>query len=87
MMLYTKANDFKVGYSLSKKHGKAVKRNRIKRLLRASTREVFKDLDIKYHVVFLPRVQDEYSFKDSFRIPHSFNNLSDFSLISSFFTA
>lgn len=64
MMLYSKSNDLKIGYSLSKKHGKAVKRNKIKRLLRAATREVFKDLNISYHVVFLPKVQEEYSFKE-----------------------
>ena len=64
MMLYTKSENLKVGYSLGKKHGKAVKRNRIKRLLRASTREVFKNLNISYNVVFLPKVQEEYSFNE-----------------------
>ena len=64
MMLYSKSNYLKIGYSLSKKHGKAVKRNKIKRLLRAATREVFKDLNISYNIVFLPKVQEEYSFKE-----------------------
>ena len=64
MMLYTKSNNLKIGYSLSKKHGKAVRRNKIKRLLRAATREVFKDLNISYNVVFLPKVQEEYSFNE-----------------------
>ena len=64
MMLYSKSNNLKIGYSLSKKHGKAVRRNKIKRLLRAATREVFKDLNISYNVVFLPKVQEEYSFKE-----------------------
>ena len=64
MMLYTKSENLKVGYSLGKKHGKAVKRNRIKRLLRASTREVFKNLNISYNIVFLPKVQEEYSFNE-----------------------
>lgn len=64
MMLYTKSNQLKIGYSLGKKHGKAVKRNRIKRLLRSAAREVFKNLNISYNVVFLPKVQEEYSFKE-----------------------
>ena len=64
MMLYTKSKSFKIGYSLSKKHGKAVRRNKIKRLLRSASREVFKDLNISYHIVILPKVQEEYSFKE-----------------------
>lgn len=64
MMLYSKSNYLKIGYSLSKKHGKAVKRNKIKRLLRAAAREVFKDFNVSYNIVFLPKVQEEYSFKE-----------------------
>ena len=64
MMLYTKSNYLKIGYSLSKKHGKAVRRNKIKRLLRAAAREVFKDFNVSYNIVFLPKVQEEYSYKE-----------------------
>ena len=64
MMLYSKSNYLKIGYSLSKKHGKAVRRNKIKRLLRAAAREVFKDFNVSYNIVFLPKVQEEYSYKE-----------------------
>ena len=64
MMLYFPSNCLKIGYSVSKKHGKATKRNRIKRLLRAATREVFKDSESMIYAVFVPRVKEEYSYKE-----------------------
>jgi len=64
MMLYIPAESLKIGYSISKKHGKAVQRNKIKRLLRSAVREVFRDSKEKCNIVFLPKVKEEYSFHE-----------------------
>ena len=51
-----------MGYSVSKKHGKSVVRNRIKRLLRASFNTLKNDIKPNYYIIFLPRVKENYSF-------------------------
>lgn len=76
-MLYIRSDQLKIGYSVSKKHGHAVVRNRIKRLLRAAAREVFKDYEAPLYIVFMPKKSDEYSYDEFLKDMRSaFNKLT-----------
>ena len=64
-LLFIKGEKFRFGISLSKKHGKATVRNRVKRLIRASIREIMKENALEsYSVIVLPKVSEEYCFEN-----------------------
>ena len=52
-----------MGISIGKRHGKSVKRNRIKRLLREAFRATQQEMKGTYSIVLLPKVCEEYSFQ------------------------
>ena len=62
-MIYVKqSGETLVGISVSKKHGKAVIRNRIKRLMRAVYYPLLSCMKKGYMIVFVPKVSESYSF-------------------------
>lgn len=62
-LLYFESAKLSLGVAVSKKHGKAVKRNRIKRLLRAVFSENCDILQKPYSIILIPKVAEEYSYK------------------------
>lgn len=52
-----------MGIALSKKHGKAVKRNRIKRIVRAAFDANADRLDGAYSLVIMPKICQEYDYR------------------------
>ena len=63
-LLYYPSNETTFGIAISKKYGKAVKRNRIKRLIRASFAKSLPELNGAYTIVALPKISEEYTFEN-----------------------
>ena len=63
-LLYFPSKTTAMGIAVSKKHGKAVKRNRIKRLLRVAFANTLSVLEKPYSVIIIPKVAEEYSLKN-----------------------
>ncbi|MDE7300634.1 MAG: ribonuclease P protein component [Clostridia bacterium] len=63
-VIYSPAKTCVMGIALTKKHGKAVKRNRIKRLIRAAFANNLKAVAGNYKFVIMPKVQDSYTYAE-----------------------
>ena len=70
-LIYFPSYSLSMGIAVSKKHGKAVTRNRIKRLVRAAFSDCCDSLLKNYSIIVLPRIAEEYSYdkiKEGFNI-------------------
>ena len=56
----TKNNNLRIGITTSKKVGKAVRRNRSRRLIRAAFANIGPDLSASYDVIFVARTRTAY---------------------------
>lgn len=63
-ILYYPSDSLSMGVAVSKKHGKATKRNRIKRLSREAFRQTCDILEKPYDVIILPKVAEDYNFAE-----------------------
>lgn len=56
------ARSLKIGFSVSKKNGGAVVRNRVKRYFRAAFRDYLNCFKNNYYIVLVPKKSENYSF-------------------------
>ncbi len=66
VMLYCVSNVkvTKVGFSVSKKYGKAVMRNRIRRQMKAAVAAKISQIKDGYNIIFIPRKNQSYLFAE-----------------------
>lgn len=74
VMLYCKSNTAvpQAGFSVSKKFGNAVSRNKIRRQLKAAVANLMPNVKPYYYIVFIPRKRESYVYAD---IVNSVTNL------------
>lgn len=66
VMLYCKSSNAipQAGFSISKKFGNAVCRNKIRRQLKSAVSSVMPNVKPHYNVIFIPRKNESYVFAD-----------------------
>lgn len=66
VMLYCKSNNqvSQVGFSIGKKFGNAVRRNKIRRQLKAAVSNCMPKVKAYYNIVFIPRKSESYVYAD-----------------------
>lgn len=66
VLLFCKSNvkQTKFGFSVSKKFGHAVQRNRIRRQMKAAVSELVCDVKCGYNAIFIPRKNSPYIYAD-----------------------
>ena len=64
VLLYCKSNNpqTKIGFSVGKKYGKAVTRNKIRRRLKAAASTLMPRVVGGYNLIVVPRMQDRYDY-------------------------
>ncbi len=61
-ILYRPSDVMRMGISVGKRHGKSVKRNRIKRLIREAFRATQGEMKGNYSIIVIPKVCEEYRY-------------------------
>ncbi|MCD8307503.1 MAG: ribonuclease P protein component [Clostridia bacterium] len=62
-VLYRPSAKLSMAVTVSKKNGKSVVRNRIKRLIRAAFSDTCDMLERPYSIIILPKTADEYCYR------------------------